>query len=436
MIRSFVKPFFGNGIRSFATTSQFKGPKGFQTGTSACGLKKSGNADVCVIYSKQSCNVAAVFTENKVKAAPVLLSKSLLDKHSNTGFQSLVINSGGANACTGDQGMTNATTMSNLTTSILKVPQPSLVMSTGIIGQQLDMTKVESGIKDAITKLNDSDWVSAARAIMTTDSVPKISQRTITMADGKEVTLIGICKGAGMIHPNMATMLCTVCSDASITEECLKSALKHSVHYSFNSINVDGDMSTNDTVAIFANGASGSKKITDASSSDFAKFQEASRAVMTDLAQMIVRDAEGASKFITINVLGADTEANGHIVADSISMSSLVKTAMYGGDCNWGRVLAAIGYSGVNIDPLKVSMWFAKGDGKEVKVGMTACTETAMKFLENGTPLKKDEDKAAALLANTDISIIVDLGMGSATSTMWTCDLTEEYVRANSHYRT
>ncbi|EFA86223.1 amino-acid N-acetyltransferase [Heterostelium album PN500] len=419
-------------LRNYSTD---KFPRGFKTGTAACGLKKTGNKDICIIHSSAPCNVAAVFTENKVKAAPVLLSKQLLETNNYKGFNSLVINSGGANACTGEQGLKNAKTMSNLTSSLLKAPQASLVMSTGIIGQQLDMSKVEKGIADAVTTLNESDWISAARAIMTTDKVPKLAQKSVSL-NGGEVHIVGICKGAGMIHPNMATMLCTVCTDASISEDCLRALLKHSVHYSFNSINVDGDMSTNDTVAIFANGSAGNKHITDTTSSDFLQLQEAVREVTTRLAQMIVRDAEGASKFVTIKIHGADTEQNGHIVANSISTSSLVKSALYGEDANWGRVLAAVGYSGVDIDPLKVCMWFAKGDGKDVGLGKKNDPETSMQFLEKGTPLAKDENKAAQLLSNNDVAIVVELGMGKASSTMWTCDLTEEYVRANSHYRT
>ncbi|EGG17297.1 amino-acid N-acetyltransferase [Cavenderia fasciculata] len=420
----------------YISSTVSKGPKGFKTGTTACGLKKNGNSDICVIYSESACNVAAVFTENKVKAAPVLLSKSLLDTYRNTGFQSLIINSGGANACTGDQGMTNAKTMSNLTSSTLKVKQPSFVMSTGIIGQQLDMNKVEKGIKEAITKLNPNDWLSAAKAIMTTDKVPKLSQKIIKLSDGKEANIVGICKGAGMIHPNMATMLCTVCTDAAVGEDVLNQILKHSVHYSFNSINVDGDMSTNDTVVLVSNGQADNKLINSNSSEDFNKLQEAIRSVMTELCQMIVRDAEGASKFVSINVVGADTEVNAKTIADTISRSSLVKTALYGADANWGRVLAAVGYSGVNIDPLKVSMWFSIGDGKDIGIGKKNDQKVCMQFLENGQPLEKDEKRAAAILEHGDVSIIVDLGMGKQHATMWTCDLTEEYVRANSHYRT
>ncbi|GAM23482.1 hypothetical protein SAMD00019534_066570, partial [Acytostelium subglobosum LB1] len=433
--QSLLKKFYVSTSGSSSSASFKAFPKGFKTGTSACGLKKSGNKDVCVIHSSTPCQVAAVFTENKVKAAPVVLSRQLLDSHHSKGFNSLVINSGGANACTGDQGMANAKTMSTLTSSLVKAPQPSLVMSTGIIGQQLDMTKVEKGIKEAVSNLNEADWLSAARAIMTTDKVPKLAQANVKMS-GTDVNIIGICKGAGMIHPNMATMLCAICLDANISEQCLKSLLKHSVQYSFNSINVDGDMSTNDTVAIFANGSANNKIVDDVNSQDYIALQAAVRDVATKLAQMIVRDAEGATKFVTINVQGADNEANGHIVANSIATSSLVKAAMYGGDANWGRVLAAVGYSGVNVDPLKVSMWFAKGDGDNVGKGKKNDPETSMQFIEKGTPLPKNEDKAAELLSHNDISIIVDLSMGKSSYTMWTCDLTEEYVRANSHYRT
>jgi len=411
-------------------------PKGFKTGTYACGLKKSGNKDICVIYSEKECSVAAVFTENKVKAAPVLLSKSLIDKHHNTGFQSLIINSGGANACTGEEGDRNAATMSNLSSSLLKAKLPSLVMSTGIIGQQLDMTKVEKGIQMATSQLKDNDWVAAAEAIMTTDHVHKLVQKTIELSGGKQVNISGICKGAGMIHPNMATMLCTICTDADISAECLKPALKHAIQYSFNSISVDGDMSTNDTVAVFANGMAGNTKITDQKSSDFLLLQQALRETATELAQKIVRDAEGASKFISVVVLNAENEAAGKVVANSICTSSLVKTAIYGEDANWGRVLAAAGASGANIIPSKISMWFSHGDGKDIGIGKKNDPSISMQFLKDGQPTPKDEDRAAKLLSNKDIGIIVDLNQGSANYSMWTSDLTVEYVKANSHYRT
>ncbi|EAL61488.1 amino-acid N-acetyltransferase [Dictyostelium discoideum AX4] len=410
-------------------------PKGFKTGTYACGLKKSGALDICLIHSEKECNVAAVFTENKVKAAPVLLSKSLIEKHKNTGFQSLIINSGGANACTGPEGEKNAQTMSFLSSKLVNAKQQSLVMSTGIIGQQLDMKKVELGITKASENLKD-DWLSAAKAIMTTDKVPKLVQKQIEI-QGKQVNITGICKGAGMIHPNMATMLCTLCTDADISEEALKSALKHSIDYSFNSINVDGDMSTNDTVAVFSNGLAGNKRIDSTNSKEYLLLEKAMRECATELAQMIVRDAEGATKFISVVVRGAKTEKDGKIIANSIATSSLVKTAMYGEDANWGRVLAAVGYSGADgVVPSNISMWFASGYGDNIGIGQKNDPLIAMQFLKDGQPTPKDDEKAAKLLSNKDISIIVDLNNGNQNYTMWTCDLTVDYVKANSHYRT
>ncbi|EGC35379.1 amino-acid N-acetyltransferase [Dictyostelium purpureum] len=409
-------------------------PKGFKTGTFACGLKKSGALDICLVYSEKECNVAAVFTENKVKAAPVLLSKSLIDKFNNKGFQSLIINSGGANACTGPEGEKNANTMSTLSSNLVNAKQPSLVMSTGIIGQQLDMIKVQNGIKKAAENLKD-DWLSAAKAIMTTDKVPKLVQKSVEI-NGKTVNVTGICKGAGMIHPNMATMLCCICTDADISEDALKSALKHSIDYSFNSINVDGDMSTNDTVAIFSNGVAGNQKLTDTKSTEFLNFQKCVRETATELAQMIVKDAEGATKFISIIVRGAADEASAKVVANSIATSSLVKTAIYGEDANWGRVLAAVGYSGADVTPSKISMWFSAGDGKNIGIGQKNDPQNSMQFLKDGQPTPKDEERAAKLLSNKDVGIIVDLNQGNTDYTMWTCDLTVEYVKANSHYRT
>ncbi|KYR00453.1 amino-acid N-acetyltransferase [Tieghemostelium lacteum] len=412
-------------------------PKGFKTGTYACGLKKSGASDICVIFSEKECNASAVFTENKVRAAPVLLSKSLLEQFNCSGFQSMVINSGGANACTGEQGMKNAETMSNLSAKLLKSKQPSVVMSTGIIGQQLDMKKVEKGIEEAVKSLGN-DWTLAAKAIMTTDKVHKLYQKSVKLSDGKEVNISGICKGAGMIHPNMATMLCIICTDADVAKEPLKQALKHSVHYSFNSINVDGDMSTNDTVCVYANGMAGNKQISSTSSEDFNRFQSALRETAEELSKMIVRDAEGATKFVSVVVRGANSESDAKVICNSIATSSLVKTAMYGEDGNWGRVLAAVGYSGIHVVPNKISMWFSKGNGQNIGIGQKNDQDTCIQLLKDGQPipLSSGDDKSAKLLSNKDIGIIVDLGLGQSTHTMWTCDLTVGYVEANSHYRT
>eukprot|EP01132_Coremiostelium_polycephalum_P009332 gene9332-11445_t len=412
-------------------------PKGFKTGTSACGLKTTGNKDICVIFSEKPCTFHAVFTTNQVKAAPVLVSHQHLNKLKGVGMQSCVINSGCANACTGDLGLENANKMSSLTTSLLNAKHPSFVMSTGIIGKHLQMEKVEKGIKTAVENMKENDWLEAAKSIMTTDKVPKIYQKSIKIR-GNDVSFVGICKGAGMIHPNMATMLSVICTDADISAQCINSALQHAVKYSFNSISVDGDMSTNDTVLVFANGMAGNSTISDTNTEDYLEFQKSLREVLTDLAQKIIRDAEGATKFITVRVVGAPSEDVAHKVANSISTSSLVKSAMYGKDANWGRVIAAVGYSPIGntkLDTTKIDMYFANGNGLDLQD-----KKNCIKFVHQGAPTDANKDSNAQvaydLLSHRDIAIIVDLGIGQHTFTMWTSDLTEGYVAANSHYRT
>eukprot|EP01110_Echinostelium_bisporum_P003337 TRINITY_DN18135_c0_g1_i1.p1 TRINITY_DN18135_c0_g1~~TRINITY_DN18135_c0_g1_i1.p1 ORF type:complete len:244 (+),score=70.33 TRINITY_DN18135_c0_g1_i1:277-1008(+) len=241
-------------------------------------------------------------------------------------------------------------------------------------------------------------------------------------------------KGAGMIHPNMATMLSVMCTDAKISKECLDIALKYCVNKSFNSITVDGDTSTNDTVAILANGAAGNKEINDANSVEFKEFQEELFKVSKFLAQQIVRDGEGATKLVSVVVKGAKTAEAAKTVANSIATSSLVKTAIFGQDANWGRVLAAVGYSGVDVVPEKISLTFAKGDGSQV--GTETSPSEVLPLLKNGTPIKFDEQQALELLKNKEFAIVVDLGEGSHTNTMWTCDLTYDYVKINAAYRT
>lgn len=276
---------------------------------------------------------------------------------------------------------------------------------------------------------------------MTTDMFPKITSHRLELGESptpnQAISITGIAKGAGMIHPNMATMLSVICTDASISTECLDKALKYTVNHSFNAIDVDGDTSTNDTVAVLANGAAGNAEITDPNSKEFAQFQEGLLRVATQLAQLIVRDGEGATKFVTVTVKGAATVAEARQVANSISTSSLVKTAMYGQDANWGRVLAAVGYSGVDVQPEKISLWFAKGDGSQLNTGAPAApVGDVLQLLKNGTPVPFDEPLALELLKNRDISIVVDLGLGKDSFTMWTCDMTYDYIKINAAYRT
>jgi len=385
-----------------------------------------------MIASDTPCNVAAMFTTNKVCAAPVLVCKEILKKYNNTG-QCVVINSGCANAVTGEEGMKNARTMSSLASKSLNLKQEALVMSTGVIGVQLDMAKIEKGVELASKDLQESDdaWHLASKGIMTTDMFPKIV--SARFGKTKPISIAGIAKGAGMIHPNMATMLSVLCTDAKISTSCLDKALKYAVERSFNSVTVDGDTSTNDTVAIFANGQAGNAEITDPNGQEYKEFQEELVQASIYLAKLLVRDGEGATKLVTIHIKGAASKESAKTVANSIAKSSLVKTAMYGQDANWGRVLAAVGYSGVDVIPEKISLWFAKGEGDQpFKETIPA---DAMPLLKNGTPLNFDEAQAKELLKNKDIAIFVDLGLGDFQTTMWTCDLTFDYIKINASYR-
>ncbi|MBI5879461.1 MAG: bifunctional glutamate N-acetyltransferase/amino-acid acetyltransferase ArgJ [Chloroflexi bacterium] len=382
-------------------------PKGFRACGITAGIKASGKPDMAMIVSDSPCAAGAVFTQNRVQAAPVQISRKHIETHGDR-MQAIVINAGNANAVTGRQGLDNATGMAASASSELDIEAgQAAVMSTGVIGQQLPMEKVTAGIKLAIKALSYDGGHDAARAIMTTDTQPKEVAVTIS-----GVTIGGICKGAAMIHPNMATMLCIIATDAQIDRAALQAALSAAVKVSFNRISVDGDTSTNDTVIALANGLSGIAPDAD-------EFQSALTYVCTELAKKIVRDAEGASKFITLTVRGAASEAEAHQVAATVATSPLVKTAIYGRDANWGRVLAAAGRSGVAIEPSRVNLRFGP-----------------LAVLHAGTPLPFKEDEAIKILSDHDIEIDLDLGMGDASVTMWTCDLTHEYVSLNADYRT
>jgi glutamate N-acetyltransferase / amino-acid N-acetyltransferase len=382
-------------------------PKGFRASGTTAGIKLSGKPDMALIVSDVPTACAAVFTQNLVAAAPVQISKQHVATHGDR-MQAVVINSGNANAVTGRGGLSNAANMTQTTSAELDLESgQTVVMSTGVIGQQLPMEKVTAGIHQAIAALSYDGGHAAAHAIMTTDTRSK----EVAVKVGA-VTIGGMCKGAAMIHPNMATMLGVITTDAKIARGPLQTALSAAVARSFNRISVDGDTSTNDTVFLMANGMSGVAP-------DAADFQAALDYVCTELAKMIVRDAEGASKFITLTVRGARTEREAHQVASTIATSPLVKTAIYGRDANWGRVLAAAGRSGVAIEPAKIGLHFGP-----------------LHVLQDGTPLPFAEDEALKILSETDVDIVLDLGQGDATTTMWTCDLTHEYVSLNADYRT
>ncbi len=398
---------------------------GFQAAGIAAGIKPSGDRDLALIASAVPCAAAAVFTQNRFAAAPVLYDRTVI-RLNPAGIQAVAINSGCANACTGEQGLANARRMAELAEQALGLPAHScLVMSTGVIGVQLPMDKIEYGIRKAAAALSPSGGWDAACAILTTDTRPKAAGARVEIG-GATVTIAGMCKGAGMIHPNLATMLALIGTDAAITPAALDTALRCAADVSFNAVTVDGDTSTNDTLAILANGLAGHEPIDNAASPEFAAFAEALTAVCVDLAQQIVRDGEGATKFVTVTVSGAASDGDARRAAKAIANSPLVKTALYGGDANWGRILCAVGNSGAEVDPMKASLFFAApGAGLDW-----------LQVVAQGQPLNYPEAEAAARFAQPEIEILVDLGLGEGRAVVWTCDLSHRYVDINGHYRT
>jgi glutamate N-acetyltransferase/amino-acid N-acetyltransferase len=391
---------------------------GFRTAATACGLKKDGALDLTLIVADAPCSAAGVFTTNRVKAAPVLYDREVLSQSADQ-MRAIIANAGCANACTGDEGKVNTRQMAALAADVVGARADQvLVLSTGVIGRQLDMTKVASGI----AQLAPATWTReanlASRAIMTTDTKPKTSSATGVIA-GRSVTVAGMAKGAGMIHPGMATMLSIITTDAQVAPELLHTALKSVADMSFNRISVDGDMSTNDTVLLLASGVAG-VTITDSELADFVALLQV---VCIDLAKKIARDGEGATKLVEIRVTGAAHAQMAHRVADSIACSPLVKTAIHGNDPNWGRVVCAAGYSGAEIDPDTLTLDFGLGDEQ-------------IRLVAAGMPLVADLDAASNLLKREDVFITLDLGLGDAATTVWTCDFSKEYVEVNAHYTT
>ncbi|MGD1007579.1 MAG: bifunctional glutamate N-acetyltransferase/amino-acid acetyltransferase ArgJ [Ignavibacteriaceae bacterium] len=390
--------------------------KGFKAAGIHCGVKeKSKKLDLALIYSAEPCTVVGTYTLNKVKAAPLLISRDTVKKSKYV--KAVVVNSGNANACTGEEGYLDALDMQKKCAEGLNIRQHEvLIASTGVIGQKLPLNKIISGIDKIIPRLSIKGGIDAANAIMTTDLKVKSYALKVKLASGN-VTIGAICKGSGMIMPNMATMLAFISTDAKISKSVLYDILLDSVKKSFNKISVDGDTSTNDMVILLANGAS--DILIEKNSRDYNLFKDALDVICIKMAKSIVSDGEGATKLITINVKHAKSEKEADIVAKSISNSPLVKTAFYGGDANWGRILSAAGQSGADIDPAKVSISFDK-----------------LPVLLPNYKLVIDEVKAAKILAKPEISVTIDLGNGLKESTWWMCDLSEDYVKINANYRT
>ncbi|KAI8620083.1 hypothetical protein BC830DRAFT_1164812 [Chytriomyces sp. MP71] len=410
-------------------------PLGFKVASVNVGLKKKADAlDMALVVSETKASVGAVFTKNAFAAAPVTVAREIVS--ANAGVAAVLVNAGCANACTGDVGLRDTRAAIAATDQALgfAAPTPATIMlSTGVIGVPLKMDKIHNGIGTLSKSLSNTHdaWVGVAKAIMTTDTFPKLRSREFTTRDGQTYRMAGWSKGAGMIHPNMATMLGGVFTDAAITSSCLKAALSYAVERSFNAISVDGDTSTNDSLIVLANGASNCKLIDSTTSPDFLQFQANLTDFAAELAGLVVRDGEGATKFLDIQVENARTFEEGKAVAVSIAKSPLVKTAMFGQDANWGRIVCAVGYSGVPIEPTKVNLWM------ETQGNISKSKEIVHLF-KDGSPFEvfeqADKDKAKRILAEEDIVIRVDLGLGIAKAQMYTCDLSFDYVKINIDY--
>ncbi|CDO96535.1 unnamed protein product [Kluyveromyces dobzhanskii CBS 2104] len=412
-------------------------PKGFKIATRATGVKKNGNLDLGIlrnVNTSRPSSAAALFTTNKFKAAPVLVSKEVLEVTGGANVDAIVVNSGCANAVTGEVGLKDAKSIANLANEKLGKQNATLVMSTGVIGQRLSMDK----IVPAVSEQFDTDafrddfeaWLDLAKAVSTTDTFPKLITSGFKLENGTEYTLTGIAKGAGMICPNMATLLGFIVTDLPITPSALQKMLRSATDRSFNCISVDGDMSTNDTISMIANGAVDTDVI-DENSKDFAQVQSQVTEFAQQLAQLVVRDGEGSTKFVTVNVKNSLHFKDAKIIAESISNSMLVKTALYGQDANWGRILCAIGYAKLDnlqsLDDKKINVSFVATDNSQPK---------ELKLIVDGVPqLNMDESRASELLTQQDLEILVDLGTGSEECQFWTCDLTHEYVTINGDYR-
>ncbi len=391
-------------------------PKGYKASGIACGVKKSGKKDLALIFSEEPAKVASLFSTNRVKAAPILVSQEILKKYQT--IRAVVVNSGNANACTGKDGLSKAKEMVNLVSNLLKLPYPNvLVASTGIIGEPLPIDKIRRGIKKAVKNLSKEGSSDAAKAIMTTDTFPKEIAIEFKI-DNQKVRIGGMAKGAGMIAPYMATTLSFFTTDALIETSFLRQTFQTAIDKSFNSITVDGDMSTNDMSVILANGKAGNQEIK--SNSLWAKvFKEALEFTTSELAKMIIQDGEGATKFIQIEVRRANSIKEARKVGFKIANSPLVKTAFFGEDPNWGRIMGAIGSAGVPINPEKIDILI-----------------DTLLLVKNGVKANFNQKEAKKIFKKKRINLIIDLKRGKEGTVIYTTDLSYEYVKINSAYRT
>ena len=392
--------------------------KGFLASGMNCGVKEgSTKKDVALIYSEVPCVGAGMYTNNKVKCAPIYVTKEHLQ---NSKAQAIIVNSGNANCCTGQQGIDAAKDIAKCVAENLKLDvNDVLIASTGVIGVPLDAEIIKKGVptlKEKLSKVGSD----AAEAIMTTDTVKKECAVTLTL-DGKTVTIGAIAKGSGMIEPNMGTMLSFISTDASISADMLKEALKEVVNVSYNRISVDGDTSTNDTVLILANGLAENTTISE-KNNDYNSFVEALKYVTITISKMLAKDGEGATKLIECTVNGCRNDQEGVVLAKSVITSSLVKTAMFGADANWGRILCALGYSGIDFDQKAVDVYFENEEGSII-------------VCKNGASVDFDEDFAKKILLKSEITIRIEMNSGNCSVTAWGCDLTYDYVKINGDYR-
>ena len=395
--------------------------KGFLAAHTAAGIKYQGRDDMAMIYSKVPAVAAGTFTRNVVKAAPVKWDQQVVGE--SPFVQAVVMNAGIANACTGQEGMGYCKETADAAGSALGIPsQAVLVASTGVIGMQLPMDRLRAGIGAMVPKLEDTRQAAAtaAQAIMTTDTHKKEAAVTFTV-DGKTVTVGGMSKGSGMIHPNMCTMLAFITTDLAISHELLQEALSSVVDDTYNMISVDGDTSTNDTCLVLANGMAGNTEITE-KNADYQAFVEALFEVNKTLAKMMAGDGEGATALFEVKVINASSKAEAVTLAKSVVTSSLTTAAIYGHDANWGRILCALGYAGVDFDPEKVDLYFESSNGR-------------LKIIENGVATGYSEKEATKILMADAVTAICDMKQGDAEATAWGCDLTYDYVKINADYR-
>ena len=395
--------------------------KGYEAASTAAGIKYQGRTDMALIYSQVPCVSAGTFTTNVVKAAPVKWDRQIVD--SGAGVQAVVVNSGIANACTGEEGMGYCKETAEAAAKALNIDAAGvLVGSTGVIGMQLPMQKLVDGIQVLAGKKAEGlqSGHDAALAIMTTDTVEKEMAVEIEIG-GKTVTIGGMSKGSGMIHPNMCTMLAFITTDAAITKEALQKALSEDVEDTYNMISVDVDTSTNDTAILLANGLAGNQEITYASP-EYETFKEALHMVNETLAKKMAGDGEGATALFEVKVVGAESIKQAKTLAKSVVCSNLTKAAIAGHDANWGRILCAMGYSGVQFDPEKVDLFFESKAGK-------------LQIIENGVATDYSEEVATKILSEPEITATADIKMGDYSATAWGCDLTHEYININADYR-